>query len=77
VAFGLSVVLLGAALPPLGFDAPYVNWATLGQAAAPVALLLPAGVLLRVQYSRQRKAAALGFAAGWFVLVTQALALTA
>ena len=77
VAFGLSVVWLGAALPPLGFDAPYVNWAALGQAAAPAALLLPAGALLRLQYSWQRKAAALGFAAGWFVLVTQALALTA
>jgi hypothetical protein len=77
VAFGLSVVLLGAALPPLGFDAPHVNWAALGQAAAPAALLLPAGALLRLQYSRQRTAAALGFAAGWFVLVTQALALTA
>ena len=77
VAFGLSVVLLGAALPPFGFDTPYVNWAALGQAAAPVALLLPAGALLRLQYSWQRKAAALGFAAGWFVLVTQALALTA
>jgi hypothetical protein len=77
VAFGLSVVLLGAALPPFGFDTPYVNWATLGHAAAPVALLLPAGLLLRVQYSWQRKAAAVGFAAGWFVLVTQALAVTA
>jgi hypothetical protein len=77
VAFGLSVVLLGAALPPLGFDTPYVNWATLGQAAAPVALLLPAGVLLRLQYSWQRKAAAVGFAAGWFVLVTRALAVAA
>jgi hypothetical protein len=77
VAFGLSVVLLGAALPPLGFDTPYVNWATLGHAAAPAALLLPAGVLLRLQYSSQRKAAALGFAAGWFVLVTQALAVAA
>jgi hypothetical protein len=77
VAFGLSVALLGAALPPLGFDTPYVNWAALGQATAPVALLLPAGVLLRVQYSWQRKAAALGFAAGWFVLVTQALAVAA
>jgi len=77
VAFGLSVALLGAGLPPLGFDTPYVNRATLGQAAAPVALLLPAGLLLRVQYSRQRKAAAVGFAAGWFVLVTQALAVTA
>jgi hypothetical protein len=77
VAFGLSVVLLGAALPPLGSYAPYVNWAALGQAAAACALLLPAGVLLRLQYSWQRKAAAVGFAAGWFVLVTQALALTA
>jgi hypothetical protein len=77
VAFGLSVVLLGAALPPLGFDAPYVNWAALGQAAAPAALLLPAGALLRLQYSWQRKAAALGFAAGWFVLVTQALVVAA
>jgi len=77
VAFGLSLVLLGVALPPLGSYAPYVNWAALGQAAAACALLLPAGVLLRVQYSWQRKAAAVGFAAGWFVLVTQALALTA
>jgi hypothetical protein len=77
VAFGLSVALLGADLPPLGFDTPYVNWATLGHAAAPAALLLPAGVLLRLQYSSQRKAAALGFAAGWFVLVTQALAVAA
>jgi hypothetical protein len=77
VAFGLSVVLLGVALPPLGSYALYVNWAALGQAAAACALLLPAGVLLRVQYSWQRKAAAVGFAAGWFVLVTQALALTA
>jgi hypothetical protein len=77
VAFGLSVVLLGAALPPLGFDTPYVNWAALGQAAAPVAQLLPAGALLRLQYSWQRKAAALGFAAGWFVLVSQALAVAA
>jgi hypothetical protein len=77
VAFGLSVVLLGAALPPLGFDTPYVNRAELGHAAAPVALLLPAGVLLRLQYSWQRKAAAVGFAAGWFVLVTRALAVTA
>jgi hypothetical protein len=77
VAFGLSVVLLGAALPPLGFDTPYVNWATLGHAAAPMALLLLAGVLLRLQYSWQRKAAAVGFAAGWYLLVTQALAVAA
>jgi hypothetical protein len=77
VAFGLSVALLGAALPPLGFDTPYVNWAMLGHAAAPVALLLPAGALLRLRYSWQRKAAALGFAAGWFVLVTHALAVAA
>ena len=77
VAFGLCLALLGVALPPLGSYAPYVNWAALGQAAAACALLLPAGVLLRVQYSWQRKAAAVGFAAGWFVLVTQALALTA
>jgi len=77
VAFGLSVVLLGAGLPQLGFDTPYVNWATLGHAAAPVALLLPAGVLLRVQYSWQRKAAAVGFAAGWYSLVTHALAVAA
>ena len=77
VAFGLSVVLLGAALPPLGFDTPYVNWAALGHAAATLALLLPARVLLRLQYSWQRKAAALGFAAGWFVLVTHALAVAA
>ena len=77
VAFGLSVVLSGAALPPLGFDTPYFNWAVLGHAAAPLALLLPAGVLLRLQYSWQRKAAALGFAVGWFLLVTQALAWTA
>jgi len=77
VAFGLCLALLGAALPPLGFDAPYVNWMALGQAAAACALLLPAGVLLHVQYSWQRKAAALGFAAGWFVLVTHALAVAA
>ena len=77
VAFGLSVVLVGAALPPPGFNAPYVNWAVLGHAAAPVALLLPAGALLRLRYSWQRKAAALGFAAGWFVLVTHALAVAA
>lgn len=77
VAFGLSVALLGAALPPLGFDTPYVNWAALGHAAATLALLLPAGVLLRLQYSCQRKAAAVGFAAGWFVLVTHALAVAA
>jgi hypothetical protein len=77
VAFGLCLNLLGAALPPLDSYAPYVNWAALGQAAAACALLLPAGVLLRLQYSWQRKAAAVGFAAGWFVLVTQALALTA
>jgi len=77
VAFGLSVALLGAALPPPGFDTPYVNWAALGHAAATLALLLPAGVLLRLQYSWQRKAAAVGFAAGWFVLVTQALAVAA
>jgi len=77
VAFGLSVVLLGAALPPPGFNAPYVNWAALGHAAAPGALLLPAWALLRLQYSWQRKAAALGFAAGWFVLVTHALAVAA
>lgn len=77
VAFGLSVALLGAALPPLGFDTPYVNWATLGHAAAPAALLLPAGVLLRLQYSWQRKAAALGFAAGWYLLVTHVLAVAA
>ena len=77
VAFGLSLALLTAALPPLGFDTPYVNWATLGQAAAPVALLLPAGVLLRLQYSWQRKAAAVGFAAGWYLLVTHTLAVAA
>jgi hypothetical protein len=77
VAFGLSVVLLGAALPPLGFDTPYVNWATLGHAAAAAALLLPAGVLLRLQYSSQRKAAALVFAAGWYLLVTHVLAVAA
>jgi hypothetical protein len=77
VAFGLSVVLLGAGLPPLGFDTPYVNRAALGHAAAAVALLLPAGVLLRLQYSWQRKAAAVGFAAGWFLLVTHALAVAA
>ena len=77
VAFGLSVVLSGAALPPLGFNTPYVNWAALGHAAAPLALLLPAGVLLRLQYSWQRKAAAVGFAVGWFVLVTHALAVAA
>jgi hypothetical protein len=77
VALGLSVALLGAALPPLGFDTPYVNWAALGHASAPLALLLPAGVLLRLQYSWQRKAAAVGFAAGWFLLVTHALAVAA
>ena len=77
MAFGLSVALLGAGLPQLGFDTPYVNWAALGHAAAPLALLLPAGVLLRLQYSWQRKAAALGFAAGWFLLVTHALAVAA
>jgi hypothetical protein len=77
LAFGLSLALMGAALPPLGFDTPYANWAALGHAAAPVALLLPAGVLLRLQYSWLRKAAALGFAAGCFLLVTQALAMTA
>jgi hypothetical protein len=77
VAFGLSVALLGADLPPLGFDTPYVNWAALGHAAAAAALLLPAGVLLRLQYSWQRKAAAVGFAAGWFLLVTHALAVAA
>ena len=77
LAFGLSLALMGAALPPLGFDTPFANWAALGHAAAPVALLLPAGVLLRLQYSWLRKAAALGFAAGCFLLVTQALAMTA
>ena len=77
VAFGLSVALLGAALPPLGFDTPYVNWAALGHAAAPMALLLLAGVLLHLQYSWQRIAAAVGFAVGWFVLVTHALAVAA
>ena len=77
VALGLSVALLGAALPPLGFDTPYVSWAALGHASAPLALLLPAGVLLRLQYSWQRKAAAVGFAAGWFLLVTHALAVAA
>jgi len=77
VAFGLSVVLLGAALPPLGLGAQSFSWEALGHATAPVALLLPAGALLHMQYSWQRKAAALGFAAGWFVLVTQALAVAA
>jgi len=77
LAWGMSLALMGAALPPLGFDAQSVRWEALGHAAAMVAVLLPAGVLLRLQYSWQRKAAALGFAAGWFVLVTQALALTA
>ena len=77
VALGLSVALLGAALPPLGFDAHSLSWAALGQAAAACALLLPAGVLLRLQYSWRRKAAAVGFAAGWFVLVTHALAVAA
>ena len=77
VAFGLSLALLGAALPPFGFDAQSFSGEALGHAAAPVALLLPAGVLLRLQYSWQRKAAALGFAAGWFLLVTHALAVAA
>ena len=48
-----------------------------GDVAAACALLLPAGVLLRLQYSWQRKAAAVGFAAGWFLLVTHALAVAA
>ena len=77
MAFGLSFTLLGAALPPLGFDTPYVNWAALGHAAAAAALLLPAGMLLGSQYCWQRKAAAVGFAAGWFLLVTHALAVAA
>jgi hypothetical protein len=77
VAFGLSVALLGDSLPPLGLGAQSFSREALGHATAPVALLLPAGVLLRMQYSWQRKAAALGFAAGWFVLVTQALAVAA
>jgi hypothetical protein len=77
VAFGLSLALLGAALPPLGFDAQSFSGEALGHAAATLALLLPAGVLLRLQYSWQRKAAAVGFAAGWFLLVTHALAVAA
>ena len=77
VAFGLCLTLLGAALPPLGFDAQSLAWEALGHAAALLALLLPAGVLLRLQYSWQRKAAAVGFAAGWFLLVTHALAVAA
>jgi hypothetical protein len=77
VAFGLCLTLFGAALTPLGFEAQSLAWEALGHAAAAAALLLPAGVLLRLQYSWQRKAAAVGFAAGWFLLVTQALVLTA
>ncbi len=77
LAFGLSLALLGAALPPPAFTPKPALWSGLGYAASVLALLLAAGVLLRVQYSWQRKAAALGFAAGWFLLVTQALAWTA
>ena len=77
LAFGLSLALMGAALPPRGFAAQSLSWETLGHAAAAAALLLPAGVMLRLQYSWRRKAAALGFAAGCFLLVTRALAMTA
>ena len=77
LALGLCLALLGAALPPPAFTPKPALWSGLGYAAAVLALLLAAGLLWRVQYSWQRTAAATGFAAGWFVLVTQALAWTA
>ncbi len=73
VAFGLCLVLLGNILPPLGFGAESAIWNGLGRAAAVLVMLLMAGMLVRVQYSWRRPVAAVGFAAGWFLLVTQVL----